>query len=98
MVMRWSYIHLSDIHFCVEPLRHNALTLIKRRPRDLIDTGRAGGLGFLSVARPASYIPDIVSGVAKFCFDRRYISDGILITGDLATSGLMSDIRVAHSF
>jgi len=98
MATRWSYIHLSDVHFCAEPMRHNALTLIRRRPRDLIDTGRRYGIGFLSVAKPASYVPDIVSGVAQFCLERAQVTDGILITGDLATTGMMSDIRVANSF
>jgi 3',5'-cyclic AMP phosphodiesterase CpdA len=98
MPTRSSYIHLSDIHFCAEPMRHNALMLIKRRPRDLIDTGRKHGIVFLSVAKPASYVRDIVSGVAQFCLERTHVADGIFITGDLATTGMMSDIRVAVAF
>jgi hypothetical protein len=98
MSTRWRYIHISDPHFCVEPVRYNALTLIRRRPRAFIDTGRPRGPGLLSLAKPASYVPDIISGVAQFCFDRRHVSDGILITGDLATTGLATDIRVANAF
>jgi hypothetical protein len=97
---RFSYIHLSDAHFCAEPVRNNALALIKRRPRDLIDTGwaQAQKHGFLSFAKPASYIPEIISGVAQFCFERSGVSDGIVVTGDLATTGMMSDINVAKAF
>jgi len=73
---------------------------MKRRPRELIDTGwkQSRNVGFLSLAKPASYIPDIVSGVAQFCFERSAVLDGILITGDLATTGMMSDIGVANCF
>jgi hypothetical protein len=98
MSTRSSYIHLSDMHFCIQPMRQNAFTLFKRRPRNFIDTGRRFGLGFLSLAKPASYVPDIVSGVAQFCFERAFVVDGILLTGDLATTGMMIDIGVASSF
>jgi hypothetical protein len=59
---------------------------------------QARNIGFLSLARPASYVPDIVSGVAQFCHERQSAVDGILVTGDLATTGMMSDIGVAYSF
>ena len=97
---RFRYLHLSDTHFCVEPLRRNAVTLMRRRPRDIIDTvfPQVGLLGFLSLAKPASYVPEIVSGAAQFCLERSNISDGIIVTGDLATTGMMSDIVVARSF
>jgi hypothetical protein len=98
--MRFSYIHLSDPHFCLEPTRQNALTLFARNPRHSIDTTwkQVSNLGFLSLAKPASFVPEIVSGVAQFCFERQSVIDGIICTGDLATTGLMSDLDVAHSF
>jgi Calcineurin-like phosphoesterase len=52
----------------------------------------------LSLAKPASYVQEIVSGVAQFCFQRVNVSDGILMTGDIATTGMLSDIGVAYSF
>jgi hypothetical protein len=55
-------------------------------------------LGFFSLAKPASYSPTIVSGVAQFCFERRRIFDGILISGDLATTGMALDINAAKNF
>jgi hypothetical protein len=36
--------------------------------------------------------------VAQFCFERAFVVDGILLTGDLATTGMMIDIGVASSF
>ena len=73
---------------------------MKRRPRDMIDTAWKQGrnVGFLSFAKPASYVPDIAAGVAQFCLERSAVIDGILFTGDLATTGLMADIGVAYSF
>jgi predicted phosphodiesterase len=99
-VTRFRYIHLSDVHLCLEPGRHNAVTLLQRQPRGRIDTGWAQtrNIGFFSLAKPASYVPEIVSGVAQFCFQRAAVSDGILVTGDVATTGMMSDINVAYSF
>src|SRR5215467_2374046 len=98
--MRFSYIHLSDFHFCIEPKRNNALTLMKRRPRVMIDTfvNQIEDTSFSSFAKPASYNPDILSGVAQFCYERAKITDGIIVTGDLATTGMMSDIGVAYAF
>jgi 3',5'-cyclic AMP phosphodiesterase CpdA len=96
----FSYVHLSDFHFCTEPLRLNALNLIKRDVRKTIDTWRAQGqqFGIASVAKPASYVPSITSGVAQFCLKHTHSIDGIIISGDLATTGMATDIGVARAF
>ncbi|MGN6311718.1 MAG: metallophosphoesterase family protein [Xanthobacteraceae bacterium] len=54
--------------------------------------------GLLSLAKPASYVPAIASGVAQFCFQRSRVIDGIVISGDLATTGMTADIAVAREF
>jgi hypothetical protein len=99
---RFTYIQLSDVHFCTQPGRHNLISLMARRPRDYIDTclRQAGELGFESLAKPVSFSPKIVSGVAQFCYQRSQQNDvdGILFTGDLATTGMMTDIGVARRF
>jgi 3',5'-cyclic AMP phosphodiesterase CpdA len=59
---------------------------------------QAKRIGIFSLAKPASYCPDIVSGVANFCFRNRRQVDGIIITGDLATTGMHADLNVARSF
>jgi 3',5'-cyclic AMP phosphodiesterase CpdA len=96
----FSYIHLSDFHFCTEPLRLNALNLIKRNVRETIDTCRAQRqkFGIASVAKPASYVPSITSGVAQFCYKHTQSIDGIIVSGDLATTGMTTDIGVARAF
>lgn len=54
--------------------------------------------GLRSFLLPSSYVPEIAKGVAQFCLERRSVADGIIITGDLATTGTPSDISVAKSF
>ena len=96
---RFSYIHLSDTHFCIEPVRRNALGLMRRLPRNRIDTywRQMRTIGYLSLAKPASYIPEILIGAAQFCLERPSV-DGVIFTGDLATTGMMTDLLVARSF
>lgn len=53
------------------------------------------GNAFLRVAQPESYDPDIVEGVARFAWRYGDEIDCIVITGDLATSGLQVDAAVA---
>jgi predicted phosphodiesterase len=96
---RFSYIHLSDPHFCSVPVRQNVLTLMRRRPRAVIDTSLARVRhDFFCFAKPASYVPDIVSGVAQFCLERAAVVDGIIVTGDIATTGFLSDLNVGYAF
>ena len=100
MATNFSYIHLSDFHFCTEPSRLNALNLIRRNVRETIDTCRAQSnlFGIASLAKPASYVPSITSGVAQFCYKHTRSIDGIIVSGDLATTGLTTDIGVARAF
>jgi 3',5'-cyclic AMP phosphodiesterase CpdA len=97
---RFSYIIVSDTHLCAQHGRRNALTLIKRGVRYNIDTilNQNRELGLLSLLKPASYVPPIISGVAQFCFARSAVTDAIVITGDVATSGVDADLNVARNF
>ncbi len=72
---------------------------MQRLGKTRLDTliGAARTQSFLSFAKPASYFPDVVGGAAQFCLERRSV-DGIIYTGDLATTGMMSDLLVARSF
>ncbi|MGJ5195189.1 metallophosphoesterase [Bradyrhizobium sp. HKCCYLRH1030] len=96
----FSYIHLSDLHLCQQPLRKNAVSLWGRRWNEVIDTigEQRKQWGFSSFFLPASFDPEIAKGVAQFCADWRDGVDGIIITGDLATTGLAIDIGVAEQF
>jgi predicted phosphodiesterase len=72
---------------------------MQRDLRSQIDTGwrQARELGIDSLFKPASYVPSIISGVAQFCLARRDV-DAILITGDIATTGLPADLNIARNF
>jgi predicted phosphodiesterase len=97
---QFSYIHLSDTHLCIQPGRRNVQQLIQRNVRNALDTAveQTQTLGFASILRPASYVPEIVAGAAQFCFERAQIVDGLIFTGDLATTGTGTDIAIAHTF
>ena len=97
------YIHVSDFHLCIEPKRRNMLELIRRAPQSKMDTlgslgSQAFKQGFRSIFNPASYEPSQLSGVARFCVDWSDRIDGILLTGDLCTTGLIDDLKVADVF
>lgn len=59
---------------------------------------QAKAFGFMSYAKPASYSPQITSATAQFCYTHSNVVDGIIITGDLATSGHPNDIAEARDF
>lgn len=96
------YIHFSDTHFCIYPNRTNLSALLRRGPSGKIDIRnpfvQRKALGFESFAWPASFSPRVVSGVAQFCVDQSPECDAILVTGDLATTGIATDIEVANTF
>lgn len=100
MPEKFSFIHLSDFHFCLEPRRINLLSLAQRRPRLTLDTclQQTKDYGFVSWAKPTSYAPHIVSGAAQFCYAHKNAVDGIIITGDLATTGQQTDIAAARDY
>lgn len=101
---RYSLVHLSDFHFCLQPNRRNIRTLWNDNRRGSIDTARTAyevsklDGGFKALLAPASYDPRIASKIAKFCFDRRGATDAILVTGDLACTGLGEDVLTARRF
>jgi Calcineurin-like phosphoesterase len=97
------YIQLSDLHLCVEDSRHNILSLHQRNLRAFLDTASPAGRqrldrGWRSLFKPASYVPNIVNGAARFCYDRRKMIDGVIVTGDLATTGRLIDLQTAETF
>lgn len=69
---------------------------LHRRLDTTLQQAKTSGLS--SFLRPASYVPEIVAGVAQFCFERAAVVDGLIITGDLATTGIATDVRAAHRF
>ena len=95
----YRYVHISDLHFCTQPWRVNALS--KRdlhKTLDTFDKSRPPQKEWNSIIRPASFIPEIASGVARFCYWLNRKFDGIVISGDLATTGRGGDLDVAKTF
>src|SRR6478752_4706646 len=91
----YRYVHISDLHFCAQPWRVNALS--KRKLHEALDTfdgGRAPEREWNSIIRPASFVPEVASGVARFCYWLNRNFDGIIISGDLATTGQGVDLAV----
>jgi hypothetical protein len=65
---------------------------------DTFDGGRAPEREWNSIIRPASFVPEVASGVARFCYWLNRNFDGIIISGDLATTGQGVDLAVAKAF
>ena len=94
------FLHLTDFHFCLEHKRKNVLSLQGVPRREIIDTvvKQRRRLGSKSFLLPVSYDVDIAKGIAQFCSEWSDDLDGIIITGDLATTGLPVDIEIARKF
>jgi predicted phosphodiesterase len=68
------------------------------RTLDTFDQKGAPKREWNSFVHPASYVPEIACGVAQFCYGLNRLFDGIIVSGDLATTGRGGDLRVAKSF
>jgi hypothetical protein len=90
-------LHLSDFHFCIEPNRKN-LVILMSNPRSLFVYGLSDGKYKYSLRKPESYDPDIADAVSRFCYQYRGNLDLVLVSGDLATTGLATDLAVAKNF
>ncbi len=99
MTADFTFIHLSDIHLCVEPNRKNILSYGPREIDTLIaQLKRRRKPKFRSLLYPATYSPETLSGVARFCADWSEEIDAVLISGDLCTTGTASDLNVGANF
>ncbi|WP_398482302.1 metallophosphoesterase [Tardiphaga sp.] len=94
------FVHFSDLHFCIYPLRRNLQSLHLRGLWKHVDVlhQQVKQFDLSTVVRPSSYDPRITAAVARFCYDRRNIIDGSIISGDLAATGKPVDLRVAKGF
>lgn len=93
------FVHFSDLHLCHTPWRTNALYQRNlHRHLDTFDGGSAPDLEWNSLIRPASYVPEVRAGVARFCHWLNHKHDGIIVSGDLATTGRGNDLQVAKIF
>lgn len=89
-------LHLSDLHFCARSSGPDAIEILKHEARQLrihraLFQIRRNGLF-------SGHNRDRARAVAEFALDHRGELDGIVITGDLATTGLPADLAAARAF
>ena len=87
-------LHLSDLHFCRRPNNPDLLALFRANPlsaaRVLIFDER--------INRLASYQPQLADAIAEFVYHERDGLDAVVITGDLATTGINIDLQPAERY
>lgn len=82
-------IHISDLHFSARPSLVNFFS----GPRKVFDTQRK-----FSIKYPTTYNPNLAQAMARYFDGVGSSIDAIVMTGDLATTGLPVDLKIAHSF
>jgi 3',5'-cyclic AMP phosphodiesterase CpdA len=89
-------LHISDLHFSFEPRRLDALSRIRSgfRERQVLRALFRVRLNALF----SSHDLDLARAIAEFAFRHRETLHGIIITGDLATTGMREDLDVAFNF
>src|ERR1700730_6313035 len=89
-------LHISDLHFSFEPRRLDALSRIRLGFREFQVLRALFRLRSNSLF--SSHDRDLARAIAEFADLNSSLLDGIIITGDLATTGLAEDLSIALSF
>lgn len=97
MKAEFSFIHLSDLHLSLVPSRRNLFNYSLKRI-DIIKDDWAKGKKKRDLIYPATYNPEVLSAVARFCNDWHDAVDGIILTGDLCTTGMATDLGTGVEF
>lgn len=87
-------LHISDLHLSRQPNRHNIQTSSQSKAGFLRTLFKHPGSSFY----PATFDQDLAESVARFAYNRRNAIDTILITGDIATTGLKEDLKPAFRY
>jgi 3',5'-cyclic AMP phosphodiesterase CpdA len=90
-------LHLSDFHFCTVPRRVNPWKIVKQRLRERFADQPALTLN-PTIWLPESHCPDLARQVARKAFQLRRQIDLMVISGDLATTGLDEDLKIAQGY
>lgn len=85
---RASFLHISDLHISKFP---NLKTCSKRTIEEWAE-------GVSNHAYCASYDPGRLKGIVQLAHDVRERIDAIVITGDIATTGLTRDLTPSYNF
>jgi hypothetical protein len=92
---KFSFLHASDLHIASSPDRIGL--------PDLYSYLRNEGFGEISARRRngawiSSHDDSLLEGLARLAYQRRGTLDGIVLSGDLATTGSSEDLAAAHAF
>lgn len=94
--MIWRLLHISDLHFCSTPKRANLWKLVKLRISEAnADASRITTDIAPTIWLPDSHCPEIAEFLARKIYRIRNEIDLLLISGDIATTGLAEDLRIA---
>lgn len=93
---RFKVLHISDLHFSSQAGRQDIRQIISSKKKLLVlhQLFKSGNKPWY----PSSFDPDLAEAVARIAFDRKHQYDVILISGDLATTGLEDDLSSAYDF
>ena len=93
--MIWTLVQISDLHFCATPRRANLWKYVKRRiAAELMRAPRITPEVAPGIWLPDSHDPEIAEFVARKIYSLRNQIDLLLISGDIATTGLPEDLRI----
>ncbi len=92
----FSAIHISDLHFGADPRQSNFKTFLDHHRAQ----GGARGLGRSArgIYRQTTHDPDIAASAAKFLLDRFSPRLLLLLSGDIAATGMELDLKAAFEF
>ena len=89
-------LHVSDLHIAEEPDQWDIVSAYRLfRKWELSSALQRARLPWVT---PSSYDRDLARAVARFAKTYAEKVDVILVTGDIATTGLAADLRTAHQF
>lgn len=95
----FKFLHISDLHLCLEVNRRNLASLVVTRPSRFIDVAKSAyQFGVRSLLHPASYRAPALAALSEFIYSRPAAYDAIIVTGDVATSGTAIDHNLAFDY
>ena len=90
----FTFLQISDLHLSTAPNRKNLLGY------NSPPSYKSAGLNtkYNWHALPSSYDVDLAEAVARYAYQHKSLYQGIIISGDLATTGTDLDLQAAHDF
>lgn len=97
--MSWGLVQISDLHFCATPRRANLWKYVKLRLEETHkDARRLTSEVAPVIFLPESHCPELAEFLARKIFSIRDQIDLLLISGDIATTGLTEDLNIGLGY